>query len=65
MDTTLSASLQLILLVPPLLLLLSALVYSQLTLRHQLRREKQRLRESPRITKGNRRLYIIDPEDRN
>lgn len=65
MDTSLTAYLTLSLLLPPLLIGLCILVYCELSLRQQLRKERQRLLESPRLTKGNRRLYLIDPDKRN
>lgn len=65
MDTPLTLYLTLALLLPPLLIGFCVLVYSELSLRKQLRMERQRLRESPRLTKGNRRLYLIDPDKRN
>ena len=65
MANTLTNYLTLALLLPPLLLGFCVLVYCELSIRQQLRKERQRLRESPRLTRGNRRLYLIDPTKRD
>ena len=62
MDNTLADLLLLSLLLPPLLLTFAVLVYVDLTLRRQLRMQKQRLREVTHLRRGSKRLYLIDKE---
>ncbi len=62
MDSTLDLWISLSLILPTLLIVLAVLIYSDLSLRRQLRTEKQRVRELGHVRKGNRRLYLIDTE---
>lgn len=55
-------ALTLALLLPPLIIGFCVLVYCELAIRKQLRLERQRLRESPQLKRGNKRLYLIDTE---
>ena len=62
MDSTLALGITLSLLLPTLLVILAVLLYSDLSLRKQLRYERQRIRELGHVRKGSKRLYLINTE---
>ncbi len=61
MDNTLSLWLNLSILLPVLIVILSVLVYMQLKLRRELKLARQKMRDGT-LKRNHKRLYLIDTE---